>query len=62
MKVREGLDIQTADFWYDLMEGGYLKIEEILENDEDIRDVEAAIIVLKEFAEACEDGIDDFIQ
>ena len=47
--------ITTADFWYDLFEGGYIKPKEVLENKEDIKKVEEAIKVLKTFQNAGED-------
>jgi len=45
--------IDNEDFWYALTDGGYLKPEEILLDKKDILEVNAAIIVLKEFQELC---------
>lgn len=35
MEIKKGLEISTADFYYDLTQGGYLKPEEICEKLED---------------------------
>jgi hypothetical protein len=62
MKIKENCDITTSDFWYDLTDGGYLKPEEILENEEDVEKVKNAIDVLMDFQSSCEDQIEDFWQ
>lgn len=60
--VREGLDAYTTEFWYDLMEGGYLNPEEILVSEEDVEEVKNAIKILKDFYDSCEEQIPDFLQ
>lgn len=62
MKIKEGLEISTSEFWYDLTEGGYLHPEDILENQNDIDKVLNAIEVIREFEMSCEEQIEDFYQ
>ena len=62
MKIKQGLEISTDDFWYDLTDGGYLKPEEILENQSEILVVKDAIEVLKNFQNSCEEQIEGFVQ
>lgn len=62
MLIKKGLEISTSDFWYDLIKGGYIKPEEILENPDDVEAVKDAISVLKEFRDSCVRDIPDFIQ
>ena len=62
MKIKKGIEVSTAEFWYDLTKGGYLKPEEILEDKEDIEKVKNAIAVVEEFEESCEKYIEGFIQ
>lgn len=59
MKIKEGLDVHTDDFWYNLTEGGYLKPEELLEDSKDVERVKEAIAVINEFEQSCEDQIED---
>ena len=49
MKVKDGAFITVDDFWHDLFRGGYVKPENILENQDDIDAVKNAISVLKDF-------------
>lgn len=60
MKIKENCSVSTSDFWYDLMDGGYLKPEEILEDEKDVKAVNDAIKVLMNFKESCEDQIEEF--
>ncbi len=62
MKIKDGVEISTSDFWYDLTSGGYIKPEEILENSEDAIRVTEAIMVLIEFESSCEAQIEGFSQ
>lgn len=62
MKIKEGCDVSTMEFWYDLTDGGYIKPSEILENPDDIANVEKAIAIVKEFERSCEDQIPGFVQ
>jgi hypothetical protein len=61
MKIKEGCQCSTSDFWYDLIRGGYLKPEDMLENPDDIDRVKSSIKVLLEFKSACESQIDGFL-
>ena len=62
MKIKEGTEVSTSEFWYDLTSGGYLRPDEILENENDIEKVKQAIDTLMEFEQSCEDQIEGFIQ
>ena len=60
MKIKKDCTASTDDFWYDLIKGGYLKPEEILEEQSDIDKVRYAIKVLEDFEDSCEEQIDGF--
>lgn len=49
MNIKENAAIFTSDFWYDLFQGGYIKPEEILENESDVQNVKNAIKVILDF-------------
>lgn len=54
MKFKKEIEqIYTSDFWYDLTDGGYIKPELLLE-DEDAKKVQEAIDLLMEFKDQCE--------
>ena len=55
MKFKQGVEITTDDFWYDLFEGGYIKPDEILERSPDITKVENAIELIKRFKDTLEE-------
>jgi len=61
MKLKQGLQISTSEFWYDLTQGGYIKTEEICEHLEDSKKVNEAIAIVREFEESCEEQIEDFM-
>jgi hypothetical protein len=62
MEFKKGAEITTSEFWYDLIDGGYTKPEDLLKNKEDIKKVKEAIKVLKDFYDSAdEQGIIDFI-
>ena len=58
MKIKEGTDISTDDFWYDLFDGGYINPETFLEDEEDIVRVKNAIAVIRELQDSLEDYIE----
>ena len=60
MKIKENCSVSTSDFLYDLMDGGYLNPEEILEDEKDVKAVNDAIKVLMNFKESCGDQIEEF--
>ena len=62
IKLKEGLDVSTEDFWYDLTDGGYIKPEEMCANSDDAYAINQAIGLLQRFKEACEEQIEGFIQ
>ena len=45
---KDGAIISTGEFWYDLVEGGYIKPEEILEPD-DAKKLKDAIEIIISF-------------
>jgi hypothetical protein len=61
MKIKEGCDVSTSEFWYDLC-NGYIKPEELLENSEDVKRVQAAVETIREFENSCDEQIDGFTQ
>lgn len=62
MKIKDNCEASTMDFWYDLTDGGYLDPDEILEDPEDAKKVKAAIAVIKDFENSCDEQIPGFIQ
>lgn len=61
MEIKKDIEAYTQDFWYDVKEG-YIKPEAILVNQGDINAVKAAIAILKEFEDSCDEQIEGFIQ
>ena len=59
MKIKEDCEESTDDFWYALC-NGYLKPEKMLENENDLKQVLAAVETLKDFQDSCEEQIEDF--
>ena len=60
-KVKKGVRVSSSDLWYDIIHGGYIDPEEILENEEDIKEVNNAIKVLIKFEESCNEQIEGFM-
>lgn len=58
MKIKEGTVISTDDFWYDFFDGGYIKPETFLEDEEDIVRVKNAVAVIRELQDSLEDYIE----
>lgn len=56
--LKDNIEIETDDFWYDLTDGGYLKPEDILDNSEEIIILKAAISIVKSF----QDLIDELME
>ena len=48
--------IVTDDFWYDLFDGGYIKPEKLLKNQEDIDKVKNAMEIITDFRDSAEDS------
>lgn len=61
MKIKDNLEVSTAEFWYDI-NNGYINPDEILVNQKDIDKVNEAVRVLKEFEESCEEQIEGFMR
>ena len=62
MKLKKDLKLSTDDFWYDLIDGQYFRLEAMLEDKKDIDEIEEAIEVLVKFKNSCEEQIENFIQ
>lgn len=60
--IKDGVDVSTDDFWYDLTRGGYLKPKKILANPAHVKEVEKAIEIVRKFEESCEEQIEGFIR
>ena len=56
MEFVEKAEIVTDDFFYDLFDGGYIKPEKLLKNQEDIDKVKKAIEVISNFKNSAEDN------
>jgi hypothetical protein len=57
MEFKKDVDpIATSDFWYDLTDGGYIRAEDFLANESDIKTVREAILVLEEFKATLENA------
>ena len=46
----------TSDFWYDLTSGGYIKPEELLKDEEDVKLVKEAIKTILTFEQKALDA------
>lgn len=60
MKIKKDSDASTDDFWYDLVEG-YLKPEELCEDLEDLKKINAAVVLLTNFQDSCEEQLPNFM-
>lgn len=60
MKLNKDIDVTTDDFWYDLIEGGYIKPKELCVYEQDVDAIWSAISVLEDFKRACEETYEDF--
>ena len=59
MKIKEGAELrEDCDWWYDLTDGGYIKPSELLDDPKDVKRVEEAIKVVREFQEAYDEACD----
>ena len=50
---KKNIKILTDDFWYDLTDGGDIKIEELLEDEEEIKTLKQAISIVSNFELEC---------
>jgi len=39
----------SSDFWYDMTDGGYIKLDNLLEDSEQIKEVKNAIEIIEKF-------------
>lgn len=56
MKFKKDAKIVTDDFYYDLTDGGYIKPEKLLENEDDVNRVLDAIKVIEDFKNSAEES------
>jgi hypothetical protein len=49
MKFKDGAEIITSEFWYDVFDGGYIKPDDLLEDEELADEVNEAILLLRKF-------------
>ena len=54
MKIKDGAGVTTGDFWYDFFEGGYIKPDELLEDQAEIDKVTAARETIEAFRASLE--------
>lgn len=54
MKIKDGASVTTGDFWYDFFEGGYIKPDELLEDQAEIDKVTAARETIEAFRASLE--------
>lgn len=54
-KFKENIDIYTEEFWYDITDGGYIKPEEVLSDDEQIKKLKEAIDLVRSFEKAIDE-------
>lgn len=61
-KFRENIEpIATQDFWHDLVYGGYIDLEKILSDKEQIQQIKDAVALIMNFKEAIQDeGLLDY--
>lgn len=62
MKIRDGVQVSTSDPWYDLAHGGYIKPDDLCEHSGDAEKVAAAVAVIEDFFQSCEEQIEGFLQ
>jgi len=53
-KFKEGPCWNSDEFWYDLTDGGYIKLAELLEDKNQIELLQNAITIIKSFEDALE--------
>lgn len=54
--LEDASPVIVDDFWYNLIEGGYIEIEKLLFSEDDILAVKEAIEVLESFKDALEEA------
>lgn len=52
---KEGVEVYTEEFWYDLTDGGYIKPENVLADEEQIAKLDAAIELVRSFERAIDE-------
>ena len=55
------VDSSYEDFWYDLIEGGYLNIDQLLEDNEDKEKLKLAVDLVKSFQELLDHNNESYI-
>jgi hypothetical protein len=57
-KFKKDVSVYTEEFWYDLTDGGYIIPEEILEDDEQIKELNKAIELVLSFEKKIDEMMD----
>lgn len=52
---KEDVEVYTEEFWYDLTDGGYIKPENVLADEEQIAKLQAAIDLVRSFERAIDE-------
>lgn len=55
MEYVKDAQIVTDDFWYDLTDGGYIRPEELLKNEEDINKIKDALKIIMDWKSEMEE-------
>ena len=61
MKLKKNCGVSSSEFWYDLVDG-YLNLDDMIEDELNIKKIRDAIRVLKDFEDSCNDQIEGFLQ
>ena len=54
-KFKKGVKVYTEEFWYGLTDGGYIKPENVLVDEEQFEKLQAAIDLVRSFERAIDD-------
>lgn len=60
IKIKEGIELYSTDFWYDLSYGGYIDPMEICEDKNVAKKIKEAVKLIMAFEEACNEQIEGF--
>lgn len=60
MQLKDGVELPSLeDFYYDLMAGGYIKPEALLDNAQDAQRVRDAMKTIQEFEDLLQEAADE---
>ena len=55
-KFKEGAEVYSSDWFYDMTYGGYIKPEELLEDEKQVAEVKSALQTIMRFFEEAEEN------